>query len=290
MSLNLKLLSFILLFIIVNIPFTIVIAQSEGPNSPGTGTTIDLGANNPAWSNPGNITASDDSWATVSLSAGFSVSDALVATNFGFSIPLTATIDSIKVSIERSRSSGFAIVTDFVVQFTKDGTNPVGSNQAKWVSFWPTADAYVNYSDTSALWGTTWAPAEINSANFGIYIQSIYLGGTVTARVDHVTATVFYSIVTPVELLSFEGEVIEKVIYLKWTTTREDNNDHFTLEKSANGLNYLQLTTLEGNGSTKLVSEYNFIDPLPFEGNNYYRLSQTDFDGTTEIFKPIRIR
>lgn len=47
--------------------------------------------------------------------------------------------------------------------------------------------------------------------------------------------------------------------------------------------------TVEGNGTTELISDYTFIDPLPFEGNNYYRLSQTDYDGAFEVFKPIMV-
>ena len=68
------------------------------------------------------------------------------------------------------------------------------------------------------------------------------------------------------------------------------NNDFFTIEKSSNGLNYLELGTINGNGSTELISEYTYIDPLPYEGYNYYRLSQTDFDGTIEVFNPIMVR
>ena len=254
-----------------------------GPNSPGTGTNVVVGGT--AWSNPGNITASDNSYASVSLTF-FATSDALVATNFGFSIPGTATIDGITVSIEKN---GTGFTSDLAIQLTKDGTTAVGSNYAQFFTPWPGTDTNVGYGGAANLWGTTWIPAEINSANFGVYIRAIGINlfGSSVASVDHVTVTIDYTIPTPVELISFNGEVIEEIIELKWSTTREIDNDYFTLEKSTNGLNYFELATIEGNGTTELISDYSFTDPMPFKGNNYYRLSQTDFDGAYEIFKPI---
>jgi hypothetical protein len=47
--------------------------------------------------------------------------------------------------------------------------------------------------------------------------------------------------------------------------------------------------TVEGKGTTEFISDYTYIDPLPYKGNNYFRLTQTDFDGTSEVFKPIMI-
>lgn len=264
-------------------------AQSQGPNSAGTGTNVSI--TGIAWSNPGNISISDNNYASVNISNSINISDALVASNFGFSIPLTATIDSIKVGIERYYSgTGLAIIVNWILQLTKDGTNPVGTNQYQ-LQFWTTAESTYNYSDSSSLWGTTWTPAEINSSNFGVYIRVGMVGffGNATAYIDNITATVYYSVPTPVELLSFNGDVMEEVIQLQWKTTREVRNDFYTLEKSSNGLNYVKLATIEGNGTTEFISNYTYIDPLPFSGNNYYRLMQTDFDGSYEIFKPIMV-
>ena len=283
MGTNLKLLliAIILVWITAN-PSTSQV--TVGPNSPGTGTNVATGFGN-AWSNPTNVTASDNSYASVSLSF-FAFSDALVASNFGFSIPGTATIDGITVSIEKN---GTGNVSDFNIQLTKNGTTPIGSNYAQFFVPWPGSDTNVGYGGAADLWGTTWTPVEINSSSFGVYIIAVGLNllGSSVASIDHVTVTIDYTIPTPVELVNFEGEVIEEVIELYWRTTWEDNNDFFTIEKSANGLNYFELGTIEGNGTTELISDYSFTDPLPFEGNNYYRLSQTDFDGAYEIFKPI---
>lgn len=284
MYINLKLL-FIVSTILIIIP-GIVNSQIQGPNSPGNGTNINV--TGVSWTNPNNVTASDDNKASVTLSTFFGLSDALVATNFGFSIPLTATIDSIGVSIEKSSSGGFAIVSDLTLQLTKDGTNGVGTNLAQFGN-WSTSDTYTQYGDTT--WGTTWTPAEINSNNFGVYFRSFIIGfGSITAYVDHVTVSIFYSLPTPVNLISFDGKVIKDVIELKWQTSWEKNNDFYTLEKSSDGLNYMELAMIDGKGTIELTSDYTYIDPLPFQGNNYYRLTQSDFDGTCEVFKPTMVQ
>lgn len=293
MRINLKvLIGFLLVATISN---NKVIGQTVGPNSPGNGSSVNTGG--PAWNNPNNITASDDSWASVSVS-DTQASDALVATNFGFAIPSNATIDGITVTVERYTSFGinfspfyFTYVIDATIRLTKDGTNPVGNDKAIGTSWSWFGDASATYGGPADLWGTTWTYSDINSGNFGVYIQAICGGGsgTETGYVDHVTVTVDYTVPTPVELISFDGKVIEEVIELKWQTGWERNNDFYTIEKSSNGLNYTELATVEGKGTTEFISDYTYIDPLPYKGNNYFRLTQTDFDGTFEVFKPIMI-
>jgi len=292
MGTNLKLFWSILLLIVCS-PIAII-AQTVGPNSAGTGTNVNV--TGIAWSNPGNITASDNNRASVSLNNG-EISDALVATNFGFTIPATATIDGVTVSIEKSGTRttffGFPIryINDNSIQLTIDGTTPIGDNKAS-ATAWPSSDTPTQYGGATDAWNASLTPTDVNSSNFGVYIQAsciFWPGGPETGYIDHVTVTIDYSIPTPVELISFDGAIIDEVIELKWRTTWEVNNDFFTIEKSSNGLNYLKMATINGNGSTELISEYTYIDPLPVEENNYYRLSQTDFDGTTEVFKPIMI-
>lgn len=93
----------------------------------------------------------------------------------------------------------------------------------------------------------------------------------------------------PVKLLSFTGARKNNVVELKWRTASEVNNDYFTISRSQDGENYQNIGTVAGNGTTSATSNYSFIDQQPLSGKAYYRLSQTDFDGTTETFAPIII-
>ncbi|MEQ9426710.1 MAG: hypothetical protein RJQ09_19965 [Cyclobacteriaceae bacterium] len=88
----------------------------------------------------------------------------------------------------------------------------------------------------------------------------------------------------PIELLSFEVKEVNGTIELIWKTATELNNDFFTIEKSTD-LEYTEvLTQMPGNGTTSNIREYSFKDYLPSLGWNYYRLKQTDYDGTSETF------
>ena len=86
----------------------------------------------------------------------------------------------------------------------------------------------------------------------------------------------------PVELASFQVRPYEEsAAILLWRTASELNNDHFTVEHSINGLDFQSIEVLPGFGTTNIPNNYTFIDRTPSKGINYYRLKQTDYDGTT---------
>ena len=85
----------------------------------------------------------------------------------------------------------------------------------------------------------------------------------------------------PVELLSFEAEALATTVKLTWSTASELNNDYFTLYRSKDGENYIEVTTIIGAGDSQEEIAYSFIDERPYNGISYYKLAQTDFDGTT---------
>ncbi len=85
----------------------------------------------------------------------------------------------------------------------------------------------------------------------------------------------------PVEIISYTGEVLIDGNLLKWVTASEVNNDYFTLESSTDGVNFTTIDTQDGLGTSSTGTTYNFLDKDAPAGISYYRLSQTDFDGTT---------
>ncbi|NJN78400.1 MAG: hypothetical protein HC803_08785 [Saprospiraceae bacterium] len=87
-----------------------------------------------------------------------------------------------------------------------------------------------------------------------------------------------FSVTTlPIELTSFTAKKQENTTQLNWTTSTEENNDFFTIEKSLDGINFEAIGTKAGAGNSLEVREYNFTDAKPANGKNYYRLKQTDF-------------
>ncbi|HEX5002313.1 MAG TPA: T9SS type A sorting domain-containing protein [Bacteroidia bacterium] len=89
----------------------------------------------------------------------------------------------------------------------------------------------------------------------------------------------------PVELSAFSATVnTDRKVKVDWTTQSELNNDYFTLERSADGSQFEQLARVQGGGTVLTPKYYSFTDNEPLQGNNYYRLSQTDYDGKTIVY------
>ncbi len=95
------------------------------------------------------------------------------------------------------------------------------------------------------------------------------------------------SSVLPVTLISFSGKRINKDVELNWHTATEKNNDYFTIERSIDGIKYNEISKIKSNGNSSAVNYYNYIDKNAPADKLYYRLSQTDIDGTRTDFKTI---
>jgi len=89
--------------------------------------------------------------------------------------------------------------------------------------------------------------------------------------------------VLPVELTSFNAHCNNRTTLLNWTTESEKDNDYFTIEKSCDGFQFEKMKIIPGGGNSTTKLNYSLIDENPCIGTTYYRLSQTDVNGTTEI-------
>ncbi|MEZ5059855.1 MAG: T9SS type A sorting domain-containing protein, partial [Saprospiraceae bacterium] len=76
---------------------------------------------------------------------------------------------------------------------------------------------------------------------------------------------------------------------LNWSTSNEMNNMGFVIEKSIDGNNWEKLGFIEGKGNSQVLQQYQFTDQKPFDGSNYYRLQQLDFDGSFEYSSIIQV-
>ena len=85
--------------------------------------------------------------------------------------------------------------------------------------------------------------------------------------------------ILPVELVRFDAEKQGKKSLLSWTTASEINNDGFEIEISSNGKDWKVLAWVNGIGNADKLNNYTYLDKDPFNGKNYYRLKQIDYDG-----------
>ncbi len=83
----------------------------------------------------------------------------------------------------------------------------------------------------------------------------------------------------PIKLTSFTALPDNNVVKLTWQTATEINNKLFTIEKTTDGVEWKQVTTVPGAGNSDHTINYSAIDESPYPNTSYYRLKQTDIDG-----------
>lgn len=90
----------------------------------------------------------------------------------------------------------------------------------------------------------------------------------------------------PVSLINFRASCQGSETTLYWATATELNNDYFTIERSYDGKSFEKIFTVPGAANSNDINTYS-INDAEFKNAVYYRLSQTDFDGTCKILKTI---
>jgi len=96
--------------------------------------------------------------------------------------------------------------------------------------------------------------------------------------------------VLPIELAFFKGHLIESNVLLTWQTLSESNNEYFTIERKVKGSaeampdQWEEVAKVKGVGNSNSVRDYSLLDERPrlntHRATIYYRLKQTDHDGT----------
>ncbi len=95
------------------------------------------------------------------------------------------------------------------------------------------------------------------------------------------------SSLVPVELASFSASVTAAGVELKWTTATETNNFGFSIERRNEGSDFAEIGFVKGNGTSTVINSYTFVDTKPLNGAVYYRLKQTDLDGSVNYSNEI---
>jgi hypothetical protein len=95
----------------------------------------------------------------------------------------------------------------------------------------------------------------------------------------------------PVELAAFDAVYQREsgMVDLSWTTVYEVNNDFFTIERSIDGLNYTVLNQVNADEGAASGAQYTIADPVPLADQLFYRLRQTDNDGTQKVLGVVQV-
>jgi predicted esterase len=92
------------------------------------------------------------------------------------------------------------------------------------------------------------------------------------------------NVILPVKLKEFTARLHNNKVELKWITTDEKDNASFTVERAGDDQRFSGITTIPGAVDNIGEKEYSFTDASPLSGLSYYRLVQTDLDGTKTYF------
>ncbi len=95
------------------------------------------------------------------------------------------------------------------------------------------------------------------------------------------------TVTLPVSLTEFNAYKQNKTAVLRWTTSFEQNNRGFEIQRSSDGINFSQIGWMAGLGNSSSLHTYLFTDATPLNGKNFYRLNQLDFDNHSK-FSEIR--
>jgi hypothetical protein len=132
---------------------------------------------------------------------------------------------------------------------------------------------------TIARWdGAAWRNHP--SSGVGVPSGSITTNVAVTSFSPFALATFTSTNPLPIELINFTAIPSQQNVVLNWQTASEINNDYFEIERSVDGENFTPLNQIKGAGNSSQLLNYSSIDHSPYIGISYYRLKQTDFDGS----------
>ena len=93
----------------------------------------------------------------------------------------------------------------------------------------------------------------------------------------------------PVELAAFKAETKGDVATLSWSTSSENNNLGFEIERGMitgtdnQNIAWISVGFIKGAGTTTEQKQYTFSEKLQSPGKYCYRLKQKDFDGKVSI-------
>ena len=147
----------------------------------------------------------------------------------------------------------------------------------------------------AALTSNTWTSSPSSSISSSVPVSvtpletttytltSVANGCTFT---DQVLLEVFG--VLPVELLSFDVNCVEENSKeISWSTASERNSDYFSIEKSSDGIDWIEINRVEAAGNSTSILQYSLIDSASDENTVYYRLNQVDNDGKSKLYDAV---
>ena len=147
------------------------------------------------------------------------------------------------------------------------------------------------YFDLGALTNGLKSATIPNTADRFTFDLITYGNGNVNNKYAHIEYfEIFNSFFLPVELLYFNSKIEKDGTVLEWSTASEINSDYYSLFRSLDAYDWTELIEIKAAGNSNQVLTYQYLDPYVHWGVTYYKLEQTDFDGTiSHSWQPVSV-
>lgn len=98
--------------------------------------------------------------------------------------------------------------------------------------------------------------------------------------------------VAPVELLNFDARKGSNGNVVTWKTVSEQNSAYFIVQRSLDGINFVDIGKVAAAGNSTSILSYNFLDASypQASGTIYYRLKQVDLDASSNYSEIKQVR
>jgi len=191
-----------------------------------------------------------------------------------------------------SESTQFAAFFGFAPLYTSGAMGINGDDAVELFCSGSVTDLFgdINTDGTGECWDHLdgWAANSNTAPNGGTFDCADYtFSGTNALDGESTNATADTPFPTPAQILpvtflSFSGTLKGDMIQLSWSTLSEINNEKFEIQRTKDGKYFETIGEVKGNGDSSSKLDYTFTDERPYNGINYYRLKQIDFDGAYE--------
>lgn len=151
-------------------------------------------------------------------------------------------------------------------------------------------------------------PAHFTASYLGAFLQDSYLNTETQFSLDSTNPSIVYFTVTdaasstpyrfrivyrPVGALSLNFTTLsayrkDSGIQVQWNLATETNIHHYEVEKSATTSEFVSTATVAARNMNNAA--YNWFDPAPFKGGNYYRIKAFETSGRVVYSSIMNVR
>ncbi|MBX2980366.1 MAG: T9SS type A sorting domain-containing protein [Flavobacteriales bacterium] len=139
----------------------------------------------------------------------------------------------------------------------------------------------------------TWEPplpGQSNPALREVVVPTVPFSEGINPQNEHIWVLAYDFAPLPISLLFFDATAMDnKFVRCTWVTLSEQDNDFFSVERSRDGTSFEEVGQVQSAGNSISPLHYAFDDNSPYRGLSYYRLRQTDYDGSSTLSQMVPV-